>query len=302
MKKQIHKRLPKGFVEDVIRTFSEEKISREQASELLGLSRAQLYRWREKYSAFKKKGEDFKLYNKEAKPTRFFPKEVQDFLHEELYYITRCEGRFKNKFNFSFLAEQAEKKFARSFSRNSIRRFALRHNYYHQDPKEKKKVRIRFETPGPGFLFQHDTSHHIWLPLTNSFSDLILTKDDYSRKVVGRRLIEKETSFDHLLTVETTIEEYGLPLAFYVDQHSIFRFVKHKGIHVTYTAITTVKYLIGKVFSCQENSLVFSLFCYTFELEASQDSYSSIAVLQADIIVRFSIVFSYYNGFELAFS
>ncbi|GAH32045.1 unnamed protein product, partial [marine sediment metagenome] len=61
------------------------------------------------------------------------------------------------------------------------------------------------------------------------------TKDDYSRKVVGRKLVEKETSFLHLLTVETTIEEYGLPLAYYVDEHSIFRFVKHKGIHVTYT-------------------------------------------------------------------
>jgi len=103
VRKQIHKRLPKDFVEDVIRTFCEEKISREQACELLGLSKAQFYRWREKHSAFNKKGEEFKLYNRESKPTQFFPKEVQDFLHEELYYITRCEGRFKNKFNFSHL-------------------------------------------------------------------------------------------------------------------------------------------------------------------------------------------------------
>jgi len=235
VRKQIHKRLPKDFVEDVIRTFCQEKIGREQACELLGLSKAQFYQLREKYLVFRKKGEEFKLYNRDIKPTRSFPKEVQDFLHEELYYITRCEGRFKNKFNFSFLAEQAEKKFDRPFSRNSIRRFALRHAYYHQNPKEKKKVRIRFETPGPGFLFQHDTSHHIWLPLTNSFSDLILTKDDYSRKVVGRRLIERERSFDHLLVARKTVEDYTLPLAYYVDEHSIFRFVKHKGIHVTYT-------------------------------------------------------------------
>ena len=235
MGQQIHKRLPKDFVEDLIRTFCERTIGREQASELLGLSRSELYWWREKYLVCTKKRKEFKLYNREGKPTRSFPPEVEEFLREELYYITRCEGRFKNKFNFAFLAERAEKKFGRPFSRNSIRRFALRHNYYHQDPKEKKKVRIRFETPGPGFLFQHDTSHHIWLPLTNSFSDLILTKDDYSRKVVGRRLIEKETSFAHLLTVEETIGEYGLPLSYYVDEHSIFRFVKHKGIHVTYT-------------------------------------------------------------------
>lgn len=53
--------------------------------------------------------------------------------------------------------------------------------------------------------------------------------------MVGKRLIEKETSFAHLLTVEETIGEYALPLSYYVDEHSIFRFVKHKGIHVTYT-------------------------------------------------------------------
>jgi len=235
MGKQIHKRLPKDFVKDLIETFCAEEIGTEQACELLGLSKPQLYRWKEKYLTFRKKGEEFKLYSRESKPTRFFPPEVEKFLHEELYYITRCEGRFKNKFNFSFLAEQAEKKFGRPFNRNSIRRFALRHNYYHQEPKEKKKVRIRFDTPGPGFLFQHDTSHHIWLPLTNSFSDLILTKDDYSRKVVGRKLVERETSFDHLSVARKTIEDYGLPLAYYVDEHSIFRFVKHKGIHVTYT-------------------------------------------------------------------
>jgi len=81
---------------------------------------------------------------------------------------------------------------------------------------KKKKIYVRLKTPGPGFLFQHDTSHHIWLPLTNTYSDLILTKDDYSRRIVGRRLIEKETSFDHLLTVRKTIEQYGLPLSYYV--------------------------------------------------------------------------------------
>ena len=47
--------------------------------------------------------------------------------------------------------------------------------------------------------------------------------------------MERETSFDHLSVARKTIEDYGLPLAYYVDQHSIFRFVKHKGIHVSYT-------------------------------------------------------------------
>ena len=35
MKKQIHKRLTKAFVKDFIRTFSEEKIGKKRARELL---------------------------------------------------------------------------------------------------------------------------------------------------------------------------------------------------------------------------------------------------------------------------
>jgi len=63
----------------------------------------------EKYLILRKKGEEFKLYNRERKLTRSFPSGVEEFLHEELSYIIRYEERFKNKFNFSFLAEQTEK-------------------------------------------------------------------------------------------------------------------------------------------------------------------------------------------------
>lgn len=51
----------------------------------------------------------------------------------------------------------------------------------------------------------------------------------------GKKASGKKTSFDHLSVARKTIEDYGLPLAYYVDQHSIFRFVKHRGIHVSYT-------------------------------------------------------------------
>ena len=232
---QIHKRLPLEFVVDVLRAFCEKEVGVNKACQLLGISKAQLYRLRKKYLTFLKEEKEFKLYNREKKATRSFPEEVQDFLHKELDYVKYHAEKFKKKFNFSFLAERAQKRFNRPFYRNSIRRFALRYGYYEAKPWEKRKVYARFETPGPGFLFHHDTSHHIWLPKTGIFSDLILTKDDYSRKIVGRALVEKETSFYHLLTVRETIEKYGLPLSYYVDQHSIFRFVEHKGIHVNYT-------------------------------------------------------------------
>lgn len=52
--------------------------------------------------------------------------------------------------------------------------------------------------------------------------------------VVGARIIEVESSFEHLQTVKETILRYGIPLAYYLDNHSIFRFVLHQGVHVRY--------------------------------------------------------------------
>jgi len=50
--------------------------------------------------------------------------------------------------------------------------------------------------------------------------------DDYSRFILYAALIEKETSWTHIQALQTVILRYGLPFAYYVDSHSIFRFVQ----------------------------------------------------------------------------
>lgn len=234
MRKHLYKRLPKEFIEDVLRACLNEELSRKEARKLLGLSRTSLYLWEIKYLISKQEGKEFEVLPKRKRVPCSFPPEVEKFLHTELEYIKNHAKKYRKRFNFAFLAEQAEKRFGYRFHRNSIRRFALRHNYYKGKLEEKRKVYVRFETPGPGFLFQHDTSRHIWLPLSERYHDLILTQDDYSRKIVGNSLVEIETTWAHMCVAKETIEEYGIPLAYYVDKHSIFKFVEHKGIHVHY--------------------------------------------------------------------
>ena len=38
-------------------------------------------------------------------------------------------------------------------------------------------------------------------------------------------LVERETTWEHILALEAVLLKYGFPLAYYVDSHSIFRFV-----------------------------------------------------------------------------
>lgn len=234
MGKQIHRRFPKEFVEDVLEAFNGKRITEEMACELLGVKRARLYRLRKRWLRSEMRGGEFLLWDRKESRFHTFPEDIEDWLHRELKYIRTEADVYRGRFNFAFLSELAEREFRRTFQRNSIRLFALRHGYYHALPEEKGKVYTRFETSGPGVLYQHDSSLHLWLPLTGERQALLLTEDDYSRRVVGGRIVETETTWGHFILTRSVIEGYGRPLAYYVDNHSIFRYVGYSSTHYKY--------------------------------------------------------------------
>ena len=231
---QLHKRHCQEFVVEVLEAFNDRRLSEEKACELLGFKRAQLYKLRKRWLRCMMRKESFELYARKESAFHRLPEEVEQWLHQELSFIRHEADVYRGKFNFAVLAEEAQKRFGYSFHRDTFRRFALRHDYYHALPEEKKKVYVRFETSGPGCLFQHDSSHHLWVPALGGSQVLILTKDDYSRLFVGAKLMENESSFEHLQVARKTVEKYGRPLAYYVDRHSIFYFGEHQGVHVRY--------------------------------------------------------------------
>jgi transposase InsO family protein len=233
MRERIHKRLPVKFVEQVLESFNEHRISEKEAMDLLGVKRSRLHQLRRGWLLSSRK-RPFRLWQRVENAFHVISPEVEQWLDKELRYIRQEAETFRGKFNFAFLAEEAEKQFHRPFCRNSLRLYALKSGYYHGLPQEKGKVYTRFETSGPGALFQHDSSYHLWVPHRKEKQYLILTKDDYSRRVVGARMVERETTFEHLQTVRQTLSTYGIPLAYYLDNHSIFRFVLHQGVHVRY--------------------------------------------------------------------
>jgi hypothetical protein len=200
----------------------------------LGIGRAQRYKFRRRCLDCVIGHYPFTLYARKESAFHRLPGDIKRWLHEELAYIQLKAKVFGSRFNFAVLAEEAEKVFGYPFHRETLRYFPLRHGYYHARPEEKKKVFVRFETPGPGFLFQHDSSKHRWVPALEGFQYVILTKDDYSWFFVGFQLAEKEGSFAHGETARRTIEHYGRPQAYDVDQNKVFRFVEHHGVHVRY--------------------------------------------------------------------
>lgn len=79
-----------------------------------------------------------------------------------------------------------------------------------------------------GELVQHDTSHHIWAPLTNERWPLITSIDDYSRCLLYGDLWSQESSFAHISAVEYVATRHGCPHRYYVDNHAIFRYIERR--------------------------------------------------------------------------
>lgn len=234
MTEQLAKRARNEWVTQVLEQFNNHTLTEKEACELLDIERAQLYRLRKRWLLATLGNATFELHASGENKKRSFTPQVQEFLHKELTYITEDAHYYKNKFNFPFLSEKVEKEFGIFIHRNSIRRFAIKEGYYEETTQEKQKPCIRFEMDSVGALFQHDTSRHVWLPCSGRYHDLIITKDDHSRRTVAFGLREIESAWYHLCLARQTFETFGLPLAYYVDRHSIFKFnLSDECIHYT---------------------------------------------------------------------
>jgi len=155
MRERIHKRLPVAFVEEVLDSFNQHRVSEKEAMDLLGVGRSRLHQIRKQWLTANRK-RPFRLWRREENAFHVLTDDVKEWLDKELRYIRQEADLFRGKFNVAFLAEEAEKRFGRPFCRNSL--CALKAGYCHALPDEKGKVYTRFETSGPGALFQHDSS------------------------------------------------------------------------------------------------------------------------------------------------
>jgi len=78
---------------------------------------------------------------------------------------------------------------------------AKKNNFYFLRPKRKAHDR-EVITNYPGELIQHDFSHHQFAPYAGRKWYLITSLDDYSRLILYVVLVERETTWEHILALE----------------------------------------------------------------------------------------------------
>lgn len=222
---QIHKRLNTKAVKFILQAYEEGKIKRSTAIWQLGLARS---RFHDLLKNYRQNPENFDI-NYPRKTTNYrLPKSLDKVIRHEL---KREKAIIDNpriairRFNFEAIRLEIIRKTKTKISTQTIRNRAIDWNFYR--PKSAPGPYREVETTAIGYLLQHDSSYHYWSPYISYKFYLILTTDDYSRKVVYAKFVAKESSWEHILAAKEVCIIYGVGLAYYVDNHSIFRFICH---------------------------------------------------------------------------
>lgn len=94
--------------------------------------------------------------------------------------------------------------------------------------KGKKAHDREVATAAVGALIQHDASHHRWSPHALEPWALLTSLEDFSRLILYADFRAAESSWAHIRAAESLVSTFGIPLRYYVDCLSVFRYVRTK--------------------------------------------------------------------------
>jgi hypothetical protein len=224
MGKQLHKKFVDEEVKSLLKKYINNQSTLEQVLQILAIKRRRFF---ELLSAYKNNPEGFSIQYK-----RTTPKRIRKHLGKIIIKQLETEKKMiENKdipikfYNYSYIKDQILKQHQEKVSVTTIIKRAKEHNFYIPKPQRKTHDR-EVLTNYAGELIQHDSSYHLWAPYAENKWYLITSVDDYSRYMLYAALSEKESSWAHILALESVFLTHGVPFKYYTDNHSIFRFVQ----------------------------------------------------------------------------
>jgi len=224
MSNQLHKNFVDEQVKLILKSYVDKEI---KIIHILSILRIKRSRFFELLNRYKKDPDNFSIQYNRKTINRKIDKAIETNIIKEL---NTEKNLIKEKetpircYNYSYIKDILENEYNQKVSLTTIINRAKTNGFYLTKPKRKVHDR-EVITNYPGELIQHDSSHHQFSKYANKWY-LITSLDDYSRLILYACLVERETTWEHILALEDVLLKYGFPLAYYVDSHSIFRFVQ----------------------------------------------------------------------------
>jgi transposase len=222
---QLHKRFSSEELKELFNRYRQNEVKRKYIQEILGIKKSRFFLLLKQY---KENPMEFTVQYQRMTPPRIISPEIEQNILNELAIEKKI---IQNKevpltsYNYSYIRDRLKGQYHQKISLPTIIDRAKKHGFYLKKPKRTVHDR-EVLTHYAGELIQHDASHHLWAPAAKEKWYLITSLDDYSRFLLYAVLIKTETSWAHILALQSVIPQYGLPFTYYVESHSIFRFVR----------------------------------------------------------------------------
>lgn len=235
---QLHKRFTDEQIKELLSRYLKKEIKRRHIQEILGIRRRRFCQLVQQYQADPR---GFTIQYARKEPTRSIDDKIEKNILKELSIDKGLIADPKvplRRYNYSYVKKRLEQEYDQEVSLSTIIDRAKTYGFYKPRPKKSAHDR-EVLTHQIGELVQHDTSIHLWAPASNEKWYLITSIDDYSRFLLYAVLLKKESSWSHIEALQTVFLKHGLPYTYYVDSHSIFRFVRERdALHRTHSNVT----------------------------------------------------------------
>lgn len=222
---QLHKKFTDSQVKEMLQRYLNNEIERPYIQQILGIGKTRLFALLKSYQADRA---GFSIqYRRQTKTYSIAPAIERNILKElaiEKRLIQDKDVPIRS-YNYSYVKTRLETDYGQKISLPTIINRARKHGFYLRKPKRSAHDR-EVLTHYTGQLIQHDASWHLWAPAAGQKWWLITSLDDFSRLILYAELLKSQTSWAHIMALQSVFLKYGLPFSYYVDSHSIFRFVQ----------------------------------------------------------------------------
>ncbi len=226
MTERLHQRFSTEEIKTFLEEYLDEKSKLVYVLEILNITKRRFFQLLKEY---RKDPDNFSIQYRRKRATRKISEEMEKNIISEL---EKEKKLIENKdipikfYNYSYIKDRIYQTYRQKVSLPTIINRAKRQGLYKPRQKERSSHEREVLTNYIGELIQHDSSYHKFSPYADKKWYLITSLDDYSRLLLYYKLMEKETSWHHILALQEAFLTWGIPFAYYVDSHSIFRFVQ----------------------------------------------------------------------------
>jgi hypothetical protein len=226
MAKHIHKRFTNEQVKDLMKRYKAGEVSRVNVQAILGIGQTRFFAL---LKAYRDNPDSFSIFYYRSSPTRAINQNLEKRIIQELeasQKLIRAKSVPIWRHNYSFIRQTLREKDKQQVGLSTIIRRAKEHGFYIPRKKTSKPHTREVITNNVGELIQHDSSQHMFAPKAGRKWWLITSIDDHSRYIFYAKLVERDTTWPHVVAVRYIFLKFGLPMRFYIDSDSIFRFVR----------------------------------------------------------------------------